>query len=157
MKSSIKTLLMSRRRALQGILAGGAVSVGLPILDCMLNENGTAFAATGASIPPRFATWFWGLGLGEADWRPKGSGREYDLPPQLEALTPFKQKLNLFSGGEVFLDGQPNNTHLSGVQGIMTGTVKGTGGDYSGSLDTIIGDVVGPGTRFRSIEVACDG
>jgi hypothetical protein len=156
MKSSTLELL-TRRGVLRGMLAGGVVSVGLPILDCVLNTNGSAFASTGGQVPLRFATWFWGLGFGEADWRPKGSGADYELPSSLAALQPLKSKLNLFSGGEVFLDGQPNNTHFSGVQGVMTGKAIGTGGDYTGSLDTIIGDVIGAGTRFRSLEVACDG
>jgi hypothetical protein len=147
---------MDRRRVLRGMMAGGAVTVGLPILDCLLNTNGNAFAATGAPLPPRFGTWFWGLGLGEADWRPKAAGTNYELPIQLQSLKPLKSKMNLFSGGEVFLDGQSNNTHFTGVQGLMTGRVSGTA-DYFGTIDTVIGDIIGAGTRFRSIEVACDG
>ncbi len=150
------TAVLNRRRVLRGMLAGSAVTVGLPLLDCALSENGNAFAATGASIPPRFATWFWALGLGEGDWVPKTSGTEYELPPQLEPLKPLQKKLNLFSGGQVFLDGQANNTHFTGVQGLMTGKVAGTK-DYFGSLDTLVGDVIGGGTRFRSLEVACAG
>src|ERR1700749_4430097 len=65
--------LIGRRRVLRGMLAGGAVSVGLPILGCMLDPNGEAFAATGAPIPLRFSTWFWGLGFGEGAWVPKTS------------------------------------------------------------------------------------
>ncbi len=147
---------MNRRRVLRGMMGGAAVSVGLPILDCMLNTNGDAFAATGAQLPPRFITWFWGLGLGEQDWRPKTTGANYELPPQLQVLKPLQKKLNLFSGGQVFLDGQANNTHFTGVQGHMTGRVQAAA-EYYGSIDTLIGDVIGKGTRFRSLEVACDG
>jgi hypothetical protein len=153
MKSSTS---INRRRVLRGILAGSAISVGLPILDCTLTGNGDAFAATGAPLPPRFATWFWALGLGEGDWVPKKAGADYELPPQLAALKPFQKKLNLFSGGQVFLDGQSNNTHFTGVQGMMTGKVLGTR-DYFGSVDAIVGDVIGRGTRFRSLEVSCSG
>ena len=138
------------------MLAGGAVTVGLPIFDCLLNDNGTAFADTGAPLPTRFATWFWALGLGEEDWRPKNAGSDYELPPQLAVLNPFKKKLNLFSGSQVFLDGQSNNTHFTGVQGYMTGKVSNSG-EYFNSINTIIGDVIGGATRFRSLEVACDG
>ncbi len=147
---------MDRRRVLRGMLGGTALSVGLPILDCMLNTNGDAFAADGAPIPPRFVTWFWGLGLGEQDWRPKATGANYELPPQLQVLNPMKKKLNLFSGGQVFLDGQANNTHFTGVQGHFTGKVT-SAAEFYGSVDTLIGDVIGRGTRFRSLEVSCDG
>src|ERR1700682_2213788 len=150
------TTRWTRRRVLHGMVAGTAVSVGLPILDCLLDSNGIAFAATGAPIPTRFATWFWGLGLGEADWRPKVAGTDYELPPQLQVLKPFQKKLNLFSGGEVFLDGQANQTHFTGCQGFMTGKVT-QAGDYFSSIDSAIGDVIGTGTRFKSLEAACDG
>ena len=51
----------SRRRILRGLLNGSAVSVALPFLNCFLNANGTALAS-GAPMPVRFGTWFWGLG-----------------------------------------------------------------------------------------------
>ena len=52
----------NRRSFLRGAIAGGVVTVGLPFLDCFLNNSGTAMAS-GAPIPVRFGTWFWGLGL----------------------------------------------------------------------------------------------
>ena len=115
MKSKVKT--WTRRRLLRGMLAGSAVTVGLPILDCVLNDNGTAFADTGAPLPTRFASWFWPLGLGEKDYRPAEGGSNYAMPWQLQALNPFKKRLNLFSGSHVALDGAANQTHFTGVQG----------------------------------------
>src|SRR5882757_6227374 len=41
---------LSRRRVLQGMLGGGAVTVGLPFLDCFLDTNGVALAATGTAL-----------------------------------------------------------------------------------------------------------
>ncbi len=154
MKSSIKS--MTRRRLLRGLLGGGAVAVGLPILDCVLNDNGTAFAGTGAPLPTRFATWFWPCGLGERDWRPKTAGRDYVLPPEMEALQPFKDRLNLFSGSQIFLDGVANQTHFTGVQGYMTGRVTSSG-EYFNSIDGIIADLIGKHSRFRSLVAVVDG
>src|SRR5580658_2934348 len=154
MKSSMKT--WTRRRVLRGVLAGSAVSVGLPLFDCLLNDSGTAFADTGAPIPTRFATWFWGLGIGEQEWRPKSAGSDYELPWELAALKPFQKRLNLFSGSQVFLDGQANQTHFTGVQGFMTGRVTASG-DYFGSTDAIIADTIGARTRFRALVAACEG
>jgi len=34
----------SRRKVLRGMMGGAAISVGLPLLDCFLNSNGTALA-----------------------------------------------------------------------------------------------------------------
>ena len=56
---------MTRRRVLKGMLHGSAVTIALPLLDCFLNENGTAFAS-GAPLPLRFGTWSWGLGMSKA-------------------------------------------------------------------------------------------
>ena len=57
----------TRRRVLQGIMRGSAVSVALPVLDCVLDDNGTAYAS-GAPLPVRFGTWFWGCGINAARW-----------------------------------------------------------------------------------------
>ena len=51
---------LTRRRILRGMVGGGAVTLGLPFLDCMLNTNGTALAG-GRPLPVRFGTWNWGL------------------------------------------------------------------------------------------------
>jgi len=151
-----KATWMNRRQILRGAMAGGVVSIGLPILDCMLNTNGDAFAASGEPVPVRFGTWFWGLGFGEGQWVPKDAGANYELPGPMAPLAPMKKKLNLFTGAEVFLEGKANETHFTGAQGLMTGRV-GSAREYSGSLDTFISEVIGTRTRFRSIEVTCDG
>ncbi len=147
---------LTRRGVLRGMMAGGACTVGLPLLDCLLDGNGLAYA-DGSPIPPRLVTWFWGLGIGEGAWIPKTSGKDYELPRQFKMLQPLKHKFNLFSGGQVFLEGGSNTTHFTGVQGLMTGKVSSAASDYTRSLDTIIGDHISGSTRFRSIEIACDG
>ena len=50
-----------------------------------------------------------------------------------------------------------NQNHYSGAQGQATGMVSRNGSDYSTSIDTIIGEQIGRGTRFRSLEATCDG
>jgi len=154
MKSKMK--LWTRRRVLKGALAGSAVAVGLPILDCLLNENGTAFADTGAPLPTRFVSWFWPLGIGEQEWRPKSAGTNFELPWEMAALKPFQGRLNLFSGSQILLDGAANQTHFTGVQGHMTGKVTASG-DYFNSVDALIAETIGGRSRFRSLVVSCDG
>ena len=46
---------LTRRRMLRGMMAGSAVSVGLPLLDIFLNGNGNAMA-DGSAMPIRFGT-----------------------------------------------------------------------------------------------------
>ena len=55
-------MMLSRRRMLRGLLRGSAVCMGLPLLEAMLNENGTALAQ-GELLPVRYGTFFWGNGL----------------------------------------------------------------------------------------------
>ena len=148
---------LSRRQVLRGMLGGTAVTVGLPILECFLNPSGTAYAATGQALPPIFGSWFYGLGLTPNHWEPKTTGTQFTLPQHIAALEPIKAKLNLFSGLQVFLDGKVNQNHYSGAQCQMTGIVSRTGSEYSTSLDTAIAAHFGRRSRFRSLEVGCDG
>lgn len=148
---------LSRRRILRGILGGTAVTVGLPVLECLLNRSGTALAASGQALPPCFGTWFWGLGLAPGFWTPKTTGANYELPEHLSVLAPVKSKINLFSGMQTFLDGKVNQNHYSGAQCQATGFVSKNGSDFITSIDTLIGAKIGTATRFRSLEVGCDG
>ncbi len=148
---------ISRRTLLRGTLNGSAVVLGLPILDSFLNDNGTAFAADGAALPPCFGSWFWGLGLTPDRWEPKTTGHGFVLPEHIASLKPIKEKLNIYSGLQVFLDGKVNQNHLSGAQGQMTGIVTKTSAEYDESFDAIIDKQLGANVRFRSLEVACDG
>ena len=84
---------ISRRRVLRGMLNGAAVSVGLPILECLLNVNGTAFAS-GAPLPLRFGTWFWGLGVNPERWIPKKVGADYDLGVELQFIEKIPERDN---------------------------------------------------------------
>jgi len=147
---------IERRSVLRGVMGGTAVSVGLPFLDCFLNTNGTALAATGAQLPVRFGTWFWGLGLNPGRWEPNTEGKIDQLGAELQPLNAFKDRINVFSGMKAFLDGKPLQVHTSGAQAILTGTVP-RGQPTQPSIDTIVADVIGTRTRFRSLEVACAG
>ena len=145
---------LSRRAALRGVLAGSAVSVALPFLDCFLNENGTALAATGAPLPNRFGTWFWGCGMNPGFWEPKQTGANYEMPEHLKALAPYRKQVTVFSGLKTFLDGNPLVPHSSGARGVLIGA---TGKEPDPSIDVLVGDAIGFTTRFRSIEVATTG
>ena len=54
--------MISRRSVLKGVLGGSAFCLGLPLLEQMLNGNGTALAA-GTALPKRYGLFFWGNGL----------------------------------------------------------------------------------------------
>lgn len=145
--------LTTRRRVLRGMLGGMAVSVGLPFLDCFLNSNGTAVAATGARMPTVFGSWFQKLGFNPGRWKPETVGGGFRNNIELEPLNPFRDRMNIISGCKYFLDGKPLQTHVSGVQIATMGSIP-MGVDSDPSLDTAIADVIGKDTRFRSIEIS---
>src|SRR5262245_53641959 len=110
----------SRRSVLRGMLGGAGVTVGLPVLDCFLNTNGTAFA-DGKPLPLRFGTWYWALGMHKEVFTPKKFGADYDLPPQIASWKDVKKHINLYSNYNVVLDGKPSLCHYSGWVAIRSG------------------------------------
>ena len=145
---------------LRGILGGGAVTLGLPLLDAFLDNNGTAFAATlgGGRLPVRFGTWFWGCGMIPDRWQPKSMGADYDLPPQLAPIAAVKQHVSVLTGFDVMLDGKGNLPHLSGNTAVRTGAPAD---DWlairAPTLDVLVGDAIGGGSFFRSLDLSADG
>ena len=145
-----------RRRVLRGLLGGAAISVGLPLLDCFLDDHGTALA-DGAPLPVCFGTWFAAMGYNPGFWEPTVVGAKYQMKPLLKALAPFKDKINVFSGMQTFLDGRPLATHETGAQICTIGSIP-VGQDIDRpSIDQLVADTIGTRTRFRSIEVSYEG
>lgn len=155
----IKTNALSRRKVLNGMLHGGAVAVSIPFLDMFLNENGTAFAATGQPLPNRFGTWFWGLGVDPKQFIPTTFGKlPAELPVQLSPLQKQADKINVFSNFDVLTDGAPNLCHYSGWVALRTGSApQGRNGAAGASIDVPIIDAIGGGTRFKQINLAATG
>ena len=145
-----------RRRMLRGMMNGAAITVGLPLLDCFLDTNGTALA-NGAPLPVCFGSWVAGLGFNPGHWEPKTSGANYAMAPELEALSPLKDKINIYSGLNGYLDGKPNVVHQTGYQVCINGAVAAGGGENAPSIDQTIADAIGTSTRFRSLEVSPAG
>ena len=148
---------ISRRRVLRGILNGAAISVALPLLDCFLNENATALAS-GAPMPVRFGTWFWGCGMNTKVFTPTSFGTNWDLPPEIAALKEIKSHINLFSNFNVFRDTAPNLCHYTGWIGARTGTVP-QGPDHrpGETYDVTVSKKIGRTTRFQSLTATADG
>ena len=148
---------ISRRTVLRGMVGGAAVSLGLPLLDCFLNDNGTALAQ-GAPLPLRFGTWFWGCGMNPDRWVPDTEGADYDLPPELDALTDVREHVSVLSGFNTVLDGKPNLPHWTGVMATLSGGVPSVEPEVPApTLDVLISERIGTATRFRSLELAATG
>jgi hypothetical protein len=151
------TLKFTRRRMLRGLMQGATISVALPFLDCFLDGNGTALAS-GAPVPLRFGTWFWGCGMNIARWVPKKIGSDYDIPPELKAMEGHKGNVCILSGFNTLLDGRSNFCHYTGQYAIRSGAAPLNKDSIEGpTFDTAIAAQIGSGSRFRSIEVAASG
>ncbi|MGY8668596.1 DUF1552 domain-containing protein [Bradyrhizobium sp. UFLA05-109] len=148
---------IARRFLLRGTCQGALAVMGLPFLDCFLDNNGKALAA-GRPLPTRFNTFFYGLGLTKQLWIPKTGGKNYEMTPQLKPLEVFRSKLNVFSGLHVPLDDNPNYPHWSGAAAAVTGISPTKMYEFeSKTIDQQIADVISPGTRFKSISASAAG
>jgi hypothetical protein len=150
----------SRRSFLRGTLGAATVGVALPFLDCFLNENGDALAATGTPLPVRFGTWYWGLGLtpGHSIGAKSQTSPGVEYLEESKALIPYKDQINFYSGFNMPLDGRANFTHYSGWVASRTGTAPGFTGDIPApTLDLLVADAIGGRSRFFTLDLTSIG
>jgi hypothetical protein len=156
---------LGRRTLLRGMVGATAVSLGLPLLEAMLDANGTALAGGGA-LPKRFGVWFWGNGTHPANWAPAAVNAPWEPTPLLQGLAPVKDYVNVVSGGVLPVPGV-NNPHVEGAVGILAGgnpllheSYAGQGDDWNfltvptASVDQIAADHLSGSTPFRSLTCA---
>jgi len=146
---------LNRRAALRGLLTtGAAISVGLPLLEAMLNESGTALAQTGDPLQPLFVTWFFGNGTLPGRWKPSatGAGSAWQLSPQLAPLAAFKSSLTVISGleGKLVVSGLE---HPTGSAAATTAAPISGVAVQAKSIDQIVADAIAGDALFRSLEV----
>jgi hypothetical protein len=152
-----KNKLLTRRRALLGILNGALVTVALPRLEYMLGSNGDAWAQ-GQPLLGRFGTWAIACGVHLARWNPQQQGPGYQLSPELMPLAPVKEHFTVVSGTELpSLGKNPARGHSAANTILMCGLgMTGNGDDsYTAagpSIDQLAADLLPP-TRRRSLEV----
>ena len=151
---------VSRRAVLRGLLAGGAATtIGLPMMESMLNTNGTALA-DGNPIPQRFVTWFFGNGFLLPRFVPSATGPNYPLSEQLQPIAPVQEYCNVLTGFDN--RSEKKITHHEGMV-IFNGYTfdkQGQGGLYSvaggPTIDQVIADAIeksGAVTTVKSIQI----
>lgn len=145
---------MDRRTVLRGVLAtGAAVTIPLPLLECMLNEHGTALAQD-TPLSPLYVTWFFGNGTLPGRWKPAstGAGAGWQLSPQLEPLAGVKSHLTVISGLENRLV-TGGVEHPTGSAGATTGAPIDGNAVRAPSIDQIVAGVISAGAPYRSLEL----
>lgn len=147
---------LDRRTLLRGALAtGAAVTIPLPLLDIMLNDNGTKLAHAATPLAPLYMTWFFGNGVLPGLWKPAktGTGSNWELSAQLKALAEHKSYLTVVSGleGKLVVGGVE---HPSGSAGCTTGAPLNGNAVRSESIDQTVAKVLGtPQGGFKSLEL----
>ncbi len=147
---------LSRRTMLRGLFGGATVSVGLPLLECMLNANGTALAG-GAALPLRFLMYYWADGANIGDFEPAQVGANWALSPAMASLAPVKDYINVVTGLQNRC--ADRITHHEGMTvfngySFLFSQGGGLSTDAGGpSIDQVIADVVGAETAVRSVQV----
>ncbi len=152
-----KITALDRRTFLRGTLVGGAtIAMGLPLLDAMIDDGGTALAG-GGELPTRFGLWFWGNGMRPERWTP-GGGAGWTPSEELAPLAGVKPWVSVVTGCEIKTATHP---HHSGMSGILTGARYFQNGT---TRDTIVSTLAYPSvdqlaaahhagtTPFRSLE-----
>jgi hypothetical protein len=151
---------LARRTFLQGM----GLSVGLPLLEAMIPQQGAGRQQPGPGQPPvRIAFVFFPNGAIMPSWTPKAEGEGFEFTPTLKPLEPFRSRITV-----VLRPGAGQRPS----QGRRTGRSCPVGGSYltgahpyktSGanirvgvSVDQVAADRVGHLTRLPSLELGIE-
>lgn len=160
----MRKFALDRRTFLRGAAGGAVATIGLPPLEAMFNDSGTAHA-DGTAIPRRFGVYFWGNGVVPARWVPTGTGTNWTASDELRPLVDagLREYLTVLSGLEV-KTGNPRGHH-AGAAGILSGAPlipqdPGNAGYASTfsrpSIDQVVKSRLQANTRFSSVEFGVD-
>jgi hypothetical protein len=152
----MKRHVLSRRRLLRGAACGVGVSVGLPLLEAMLNGNGDALA-DGTALPKRFGAFFWGNGVVPSQWIPEQTGAAWQLSPLLQPFARVKDYVSVVTGCVVYIPYQVPG-HMGSLQAITSGVLGTEQGGLNfayaaKTFDQTIADAIGTTTRFKSLHL----
>ena len=150
---------ISRRTVLRGL--GAAIT--LPLLDAMQPLRALASTSTPSDVPRRMAFFFVPNGVNVAEWTPKRTGYDYDLPSILQPLQRVKDDVMVLSGlthdkGRANGDGAGDHARSASVFLTAAQPMKTSGGNIrvGTSVDQVAAQQMGQATRFPSLELGCD-
>lgn len=166
----LKDLKFSRRFALRGALSGIGVTLWLPMLDIMTNNNGDAFAQ-GDALPTTFGIWFWGNGVHPNHWTPSttGKGNAWQLSRNLQPFAEVKDHITVITGmdmldgkfkghgwGNVYMlaggDGQPATITSDIDRHRNVSFEQSSSTQYVPTIDQLIAQKIGVGLPYASLE-----
>ena len=158
-------LPLNRRHFLRGL----GVCLALPAFESIVPVKVLAagrpqLATTAGGAPLRMAFLYVPNGVNKRQWKPTGTGVDYQLGKSLEPLTPYREEFQIISkleqkNGWAGPDGAGDHARANAT--ILTGArpKKTAGADIRVgiSVDQIAAQHIGDITRFPSLELSCDG
>ncbi len=158
---------LPRRTFLKGL----GTAVALPWLECMrpgtvaaAADTAVAGGAAAAGSPVRMAFVFFPNGVIQPAWKPEQEGADYKLPPTLEPLAPFKDKINVLTGlaqHNGFDLGDGAGDHARSAASFLTGAhpykTAGANIRVGTSADQLAASKIGRQTILPSLEVGIEG
>jgi Protein of unknown function (DUF1552) len=147
----------------RGFLRGAGAAIALPCLESLPAPRGLRQPAA-AQRPTRALFVFSPNGKTMPDWTPAEEGAGFELPFLLEPLEPHRSKLLVLSGLDLdgaIAHGDGPGDHARGSAAFLTGAhpFKTGGANIRAgvSVDQVIAAKIGGETRFRSLELGCEG
>lgn len=139
-------------------LRGAGVAMTLPWLESLPVWGAAQEASKAASAPPkRFVVQFMGTGISPDNWWAKGEGANMELSKTLEALSPYKTKLNVING----LFNKPATgvgIHPGMTGNLLSGMPLTRGAVLHGgtSIDQVLAMRLGQDSVQPSLVLACE-
>ena len=145
--------LLSRRQVLRGV----GVSLGLPLLDCMIAPGTAAPRATAAAKPKRSVFLYIPNGVNTLTWQIEKGGKDFEFSKPMASLERHRADVTPISGlHHPMVLGKHHNCDKVWLTGA---NVPGDGGAFRNtvSADQLMAETHGPHTRFASLELAIEG
>ena len=149
-------------------LRGLGTTISLPVLEAMVKPlNLLASEAMPAvprrAHPVRMAFLYVPNGINMADWTPKGTGPDYELPAILQPLQELRSGFQIISGlaqdkAQPNGDGAGDHARASATFLTCCQARKTAGADIrvGVSVDQVAAAQIGSATRLPSLELSCD-
>jgi len=137
--------------------------MGLPWLEVMSSTAMAAPAVTAPATPTRMAFIFFANGAIMPDWRPKGSGADFELSKTLQPLAPVKDDCLFLSGlthDKARANGDGGGDHARNSASFLTASQpRKTGGAdifVGTSVDQVAAARLGSQTHLPSLEIGIE-
>jgi hypothetical protein len=139
------------------VLRGAGVALALPLLESMLPAGVRTASAAGAARA-RFACVYIPHGCVMSRWVPATEGRGFELPPILQSLEPYRDRLNVVSGLKLpsayVGESSAAANHGRSSQCWLTCTPQDTGPSPT-SVDQVAARAIGQSTRSSQCWLTC--